>query len=76
MIDILGGLAMRVLQFYAWTVGLGLVVLAVSCSPKARSTSFVTDGRGVRHGRRHPVEYRMKIVLLGSLLAAPPLFSR
>ena len=29
MIDILGGLALRVLQIYAWTVGLGLVVLGV-----------------------------------------------
>jgi hypothetical protein len=27
MIDIIGGLLMGVLQFYAWTVGLGLVAL-------------------------------------------------
>jgi hypothetical protein len=27
MIDIIGGLLMGVLQFYAWTIGLGLVAL-------------------------------------------------
>ena len=27
MLDTLGGLLMGVLQFYAWTVGLGLIVL-------------------------------------------------
>ena len=28
MLDLLGGLLMGVLRFYAWTLGLGLVVLA------------------------------------------------
>jgi hypothetical protein len=50
MIDILGGLAMRVLQFYAWTVGLGLVVLAVIMLAEG-TVDLIRDRRAWRTSR-------------------------
>jgi len=53
MIDFLTGLLMGVLQFYAWTVGVGLVVLAL-ISLVEGAVDFIRDVRPVRLSRPMP----------------------
>jgi len=53
MIDFLTGLLMGVLQFYAWTVGSGLVVLALIMIGEG-AVDFIRDMRPARVSRAMP----------------------